>query len=161
MTAMPERETFGERAETFTRILRAPRALVFRAWTDPTLLAQWWGPRGFTAPVCEVDARPGGRIRIVMRGPDGWEHAMTGVFREVTPPERLVFTTAVPDEAGRPLLEGLNILTLAESGGLTTLTLEAHAVALVEQARAWLGGMKQGWGQSLDRLVELAAPRSA
>src|SRR5579872_6853405 len=75
---------------TITRVFDAPRALVFKAWTDPKHLAQWWGPHTFTNPVCELDVRTGGAFRIVMRGPDGAEHPARGVYGEVKPPERLV-----------------------------------------------------------------------
>jgi uncharacterized protein YndB with AHSA1/START domain len=62
---------FGEGTVTLLRVFDAPRALVWKAWTDPKMMAQWFGPRGFTIPVCELDARVGGSLRIVMRGPDG------------------------------------------------------------------------------------------
>jgi uncharacterized protein YndB with AHSA1/START domain len=77
---------------TFTRVLDAPRDVVFRAWTDPAHLARWWGPNGFTSPVCELDIRPGGAIRIDMLGPDGRYFLMGGEYREIVPPERLVFS---------------------------------------------------------------------
>src|SRR5260370_33691510 len=96
--SVAERNSSGaaanERTVVITRVLDAPRELVFRAWTDAKHLARWWGPKGFTNPVCEVDARPGGALRIVMRAPDGAEHPMTGVFREIMAPARLVFTSA-------------------------------------------------------------------
>ncbi len=81
------------------------REVVFNAWTDPKLMALWWGPHGFTNPVCELDARPGGKIYIVIRGPAGsdfsGDYPTTGVFHEVEPPSRLVFTTkAFEDEKG-------------------------------------------------------------
>src|ERR1700722_7233031 len=79
-----------------TRLFDAPRDLVFKAWTDPKHLAQWFGPHGFTNPVCEVDLRPGGIWRHVMRGPDGNDYPMISIFQEVLPPERLVFTSYVP-----------------------------------------------------------------
>src|ERR1700761_152564 len=99
----------AERTEselTITRVFDAPRALVFGAWTDPVQLAQWWGPQGFTHPVCEFDARTGGRFRIHMRAPDGTLYPMEGEIREITPPERLAFTNIAVDEDGRRLLEG-------------------------------------------------------
>lgn len=75
-----------------TRFFDAPRDRVFRMWTDPKHMAQWWGPRGFTNPICELNVRPGGSWRIVMRGPDGQEHPAKGVYREIEPPRRLVMT---------------------------------------------------------------------
>jgi uncharacterized protein YndB with AHSA1/START domain len=137
-----------------TRVFDGPRELVFKAWTNPKDVAQWWGPRGFTNPVCEVDARPGGGIRIVMRAPDGADYPMTGVFREITEPERLVFTNAAVDEQGKPILEGLTTVTFAEHGGKTKLILQTSAVGLVADAARMLEGMEEGWSQSLDRLAE-------
>src|SRR3981081_2563312 len=80
-----------DREVVITRVFDAPRALVFRAWTDPQHLARWWGPQGFSNPVCETDVRIGGAWRIVMRGPDGAEYPGGGVYREIVVPERLVF----------------------------------------------------------------------
>ena len=112
-----------------TRIYGAPRSLVFKAWTDARHMARWWGPRGFTNPVCEVDVCPGGLIRIDMRGPDGTTYPMKGVFQEIRELERLVFTsTALEDEHGKPLLEILNTVTFDDFKGITKLTL--HAVLL-------------------------------
>jgi uncharacterized protein YndB with AHSA1/START domain len=137
-----------------TRIFDAPRELVFKAWTDPKHVAQWWGPKGFTNPVCEMDVRLGGALRIVMRGPDGAEYPMTGVFREIVAPERLVFTNVAIDRQGKPLLEGLTTVTFTDLGGRTKLTLETRAVARVDYASRMLEGMGTGWTQSIDRLGE-------
>jgi uncharacterized protein YndB with AHSA1/START domain len=147
----------SERTVVITRVFDAPRELVFKAWTEATQLAQWWGPKGFTNPVCDVDARVGGTLRIVMRAPDGAEHPMTGVFREVIAPARLVFTNVAVDRDGKPLLEGLTTVTFAEQGGKTKLTLESRAVGLVDYASRMLEGMEAGWTQSIDRLGEQVA----
>ena len=101
---------------------------MFKAWTDPKHVAPWWGPHGFTNPVCELDARPGGAIRIHMRGPDGTVYPMTGVYQEIVEPERLVFTSAALDKEGNPLFEVLNTVTFAEQGGKTTQTSRARTV---------------------------------
>lgn len=85
-----------EREVIITRVFDAPRALVFKAWTDAAQLAQWWGPQGFTNPVCEFEARLGGKIRIHMRAPDGTLYPMKGEIREIAPPERLAFTNIAP-----------------------------------------------------------------
>jgi uncharacterized protein YndB with AHSA1/START domain len=74
---------------TLTRVVDAPRDLVWAAWTEPKHMAKWWGPKHFTNPVCELDVRPGGKILIHMRAPDGATHPMPGVFSEVNKPERL------------------------------------------------------------------------
>jgi uncharacterized protein YndB with AHSA1/START domain len=142
-----------------TRILGAPRSLVFKAWTDVNQMARWWGPRGFTNPVCELDVRPGGLIRIDMRGPNGTIYPMKGVFHEIVEPERLVFTsTALEDEHGKPLLEILNTITFEDFNGLTKLTMHARLVSkdfqLTPQVLAALSGMEQGWSESLYRLAD-------
>jgi len=137
-----------------TRIFDAPRELVFKAWTDPARLQQWWGPKEFTNPVCELDLRPGGAIRIHMRGPDGAIYPMTGVYHEIVEPERLGFTSAALDEKGKPLFEVLNTVTFAEHGGKTKLTVHASVARATAEAAPYLKGMPQGWSQSLDRLAE-------
>ncbi len=144
----------ADRELTLTRLFAAPRELVFRMWTDPQHVAQWWGPAGFTNPVCEMDVRPGGKLRIVMRAPDGTDYPMTGTVREVVAPERLVFTSAAIDEHGNALIDGLTIVTFTEQGGKTSLTLQTHAIALAPIAARMLEGMDSGWRQSLDRLEE-------
>ncbi len=141
-----------DRELTLTRVLDAPRELVFRMWTDPQHVAQWWGPMGFTNPVCEMDVRPGGALRIVMRAPDGTEHPMIGTYREVVSPERLVFTNSAVDGQGNVLLDGITVVTFTEQGGKTTLSLQTHAIALVPLAARMLEGMDAGWRQTLDRL---------
>ena len=77
----------------------APRDLVWMAFADPYHLSQWWGPKGFTNPVCELDLRPGGKWHHVMRGPDGREYPTDSVFIEVTPPERIVYRNAAASDA--------------------------------------------------------------
>ena len=142
-----------ERRINIIRVFNAPRRVVFKAWTEPEQLAQWWGPRGFTNPLCEVDARPGGTIRIIMRAPDGVSHEMRGVFREVSESERLVFTNRAIGPNGESLLEGLTTVSFSEREGKTTMTLDTSAVALLPEARAMLNGMNDGWSQSLERLT--------
>lgn len=111
----------------------------------------------FTNPVCELDVRPGGAIRIHMRGPDGTVYPMTGVYQEIVEPERLVFTSAVLDEEGSPLFEVLNIVTFAKQGPKTTLTTRARVVKSTATAAPYLKGMPQGWSQSLDRFAAFVA----
>jgi uncharacterized protein YndB with AHSA1/START domain len=147
----------AERELMITRVFGAPRELAFKAWTDPKHLALWWGPHGFTNPVCELDVRPGGAIRIHMRGPDGTVYPMTGVYQEIVEPERLVFTSAALDEAGNPLFEILNTVTFAEQGGKTTLTLRARVVKSTAKAAPYLEGMEAGWTQTLERLQAYVA----
>src|SRR5690349_22904554 len=118
----------AEREITITRVFDAPRVLVFKAWTDASELAQWWGPKGFTNPVCELDVRPGGAIRIHMRSPDGTVYPMTGVYQEVVEPERIVFKSAALDAAGNPMFEMLTTLTFAEEGGKTKQILRTRVI---------------------------------
>jgi uncharacterized protein YndB with AHSA1/START domain len=144
-----------DREVVLTRVFDAPRELVFKAWTDPKHLAEWWGPSGFTNPVCEVDVRPGGAILIHMRGPDGRVYPMTGVFQEVVEPERLAFMCGPLDGDGNQLLEVLNTATFVEHAGKTTLTLRAQVVKSTPEAAGMMDGMEAGWTQSLERLAEV------
>ncbi len=140
---------------TITRTFAAPRALVWRAWTDPKQLAKWWGPHGFSNPVCEINLNPGGAIHIVMRAPDGTDYPMRGEFREIAPPERLVFTSYPVDGEGRPLIDGLTTVTFVERDGATEMTLHTRAIGLAPVAVAMIAGMAAGWGQSIERLAGL------
>ena len=157
MAAATQTKPLAERELTITRVFDAPRALVFKAWTDPKHVAEWWGPKGFTNPVCEFDARVGGKLRIHMRAPDGTIYPMKGEIRELVVPERLVFTSIAVDAAGRHLLEGLTTVTFADEGGKTKMTLHTKAVAVVEEAAAYLQGMDAGWTQSIDKLQAFLA----
>jgi uncharacterized protein YndB with AHSA1/START domain len=157
MALAPQMKPLVEREVTITREFNAPRTLVFAAWTDAKHLAQWWGPKNFTNPVCEIDARKGGAIRIHMRGPDGAIYPMKGIIQEIVTPERLVFTNIAVDADGNHLLEGLTTVTFTESDDKTTLTLHTRAIAVVEQAAMYLQGMEMGWTQSIDRLQALVA----
>ncbi len=144
----------GCREVTITRSFAAPRALVWQAWTDPKHLSQWWGPRGFTSSVRELDVRIGGALSIVMHAPDGGDYPMRGVFRELIAPERLVFSNIAVDASDKPLLDGLTTVTFGEHAGKTEMVLHARAVALVPHAVAFLAGMEEGWTQSIDCLSE-------
>jgi uncharacterized protein YndB with AHSA1/START domain len=136
-----------------TRRLQAPRELVFKAWTDPSMLARWWGPKGFTNHEVEAEARPGGKLRIVMRAPDGTDYPMQGVFEEVDPPSLLIFSNQAVDAAGRAVLDGRTIVTFEEDGDYTMVRVIAQAAALVPEAAAYIAGMNEGWNQTLDKLV--------
>ncbi|MGA3171557.1 MAG: SRPBCC domain-containing protein [Chthoniobacteraceae bacterium] len=147
---------------TLTRVFDAPRALVFKAWTDSGHLAQWWGPHGFTNPRCEADPRPGGLIRIDMRAPDGTVYPMPGAYREVVEPERIVFTAGALGPDGTLLFEILSTVTFAESEGKTTVTLRTHVLTAKPGAEKHLEGQKIGWSQSLERLgAYMAEPQGA
>jgi uncharacterized protein YndB with AHSA1/START domain len=157
MIAIASTKPSAQREVTLTRTFDATRRMVFKLWTEPEHMAQWWGPKGFTNPVCELDARPGGAIRIHMRAPDGTVYPMSGTFREVVEPERLVFSAIAEDLEGNPLLEALTTVTFAEHGGKTTVTVHAKAVGIAPLAPQMLDGMQAGWIQSLERLAALLA----
>jgi uncharacterized protein YndB with AHSA1/START domain len=150
--AVAQAKSLAEGELTITRVFDAPRELVFKAWTDPQQLAQWWGPKGFTNPVCEFDGRVGGTLRIHMRSPDGRIYPMKGVIREIIAPERLVFTNIAVDASGDHLLEGLTTVVFTEENGKTKMSLNTRARAVVETAAAYLKGMDAGWTQSIDKL---------
>ena len=103
----------SEREIVMTRVFDAPRQMIYDAWTKPELLKRWFGPRGWSLVVCEIDLRVGGKWRFVLRGPDGNEMGMGGVYRELAPPERDVHTEKFDDYPGESLVTGV----LTESGG--------------------------------------------
>lgn len=140
-----------------TREYAVPRELVWRAFTEAQHLAQWWGPRGFTAPICEWDAKPGNKIMVVMRSPDGTRYPMGGKFLEVVPPERLVTITGALDDQGNLMFEFHHTLTLAEQpDGKTKLTMRSRlATVFVADAARYVGGFEGGMTQSLERLADL------
>jgi len=137
------------------RVFDAPRDLVWQAWTQAEHIAAWWGPEDFQATSVESDPRPGGVLRIVMRGPDGSEHATAGVYREIVDRERIVVASTILDPDGSPVLESSHTVELAEAGTGTAVTVTARAVALVPEAVAMLGGMQAGWNQSLQCLDDV------
>ncbi len=138
------------------RTLNAPRELVFQTWIDPKQLAQWWGPKNFTNPVCEVDARPGGSIRITMQAPDGTLIPTEGSFLEISAPEKIVFSNqAFKDVNGEPQLETLNTITFMEANGKTKLTVQAVVTKAGPNVAVSLASMENGWNESLDRLEQV------
>lgn len=145
-------EALGVPDMLVTRLLDAPRELVFSVWTDAEQLRQWWGPKGFTNPVCEVSSRSGGAIRIHMRAPNGTIYPMIGTYQEVVAPERLVFKSSALDENGQPLFEVLHTVTFAAEGHKTRLTVQANVLTTTAAGVPHLKGAQEGWSQSLDRL---------
>ena len=134
-----------------TRVVDAPRKLVWEAWTDPEHLPHWMlGPAGWTMPVCEIDLRPGGAWRYVWRNSDGSEMEMHGVYKEVSPPERLVST----ESWGGDWPETLNTLLLAEQDGTTTITNIARYPSREARDAALQTGMKEGMSESFNRLAD-------
>ena len=149
---------------SIVRMFDAPRDLVFKAWTDPKMVAAWFGPQGFTNPVCAWDARVGGEIHIVMRANDeiaaamGFRDApMRGEFRQVDPPKRLVFTNNAVDLDDNVVLNGLTTVTFEEQGNKTKMTFHTVASGTLPQVVFMLQGMEAGWTQSFDKLDALFA----
>ena len=141
--------TPSDREILMTRLFAAPRPLVFEAWTDPKYVSRWLlGPEGWTMPVCEIDLRPGGAWRFVWRKSDGQEMAMTGVYREVTPPERVVHT----ERWGPDWPETINTLTFIEKDGKTTCSLAVLYPSKEARDTALKTGMEDGVAVSFDRL---------
>ena len=141
------------------REINAPREKVFKAWTDPELLKQWWGPDGVTNSVNELDLRPGGSIAIVMLAGSelgdlaGNEWPMIGTFQEITPPSKLVYISSAVIN-GKPILDTLNTLTLEDHDGKTKMTLNIEVTRITPEAAGPLSGMEIGWNQSLDKLID-------
>jgi uncharacterized protein YndB with AHSA1/START domain len=156
MTATAKLAPSAARELIITRVLNAPRAVVFKAWTDPARARQWMGPRGFTATHVEGAVRPGGAWRACLRrdetGEDLWQG---GVYREVVEPERLVFTFAWDDKQGRRGHETLVTITFAEHQGKTTMTFRQAIFDSVEQR----DGHHGGWTSTFERLDEHVGKR--
>ncbi len=140
----------AERELVITRVFAAPRALVFKAWTEPERMAHWSGPRGFTLTSSTMDVRPGGAYRSCIRSPEGTDHRMRGVYREIVEPERLVFTFGWEEPDGTPGREMLITVTLAEQDGKTRMTFHQARFDSVRD-RDEHG---DGWGSSFDLLDE-------
>jgi uncharacterized protein YndB with AHSA1/START domain len=151
-TTAPPSDT-AERELVITRLLDAPPALVFRMWTDPAHLVRWLGPRGFHGHSAQLDLRPGGAWRAAIRSPEGRDHVMQGVYREILADERLVFTFAWLGEDGAPGHQTLVTIGLAAEGPRTRMTFHQAVFETVESRDAHLGG----WSSCLDRLVEAVA----
>lgn len=151
-----------ERELVITRVVDAPRDLVFKAWTEPARVMRWWGPKGFTCPVCKIDLRPGGSFLSCMRSPDGKDYWGKGVYLEIVEPERFVCTDSFADEDGNtvsPREYGMSpdwpeeariAVDFAEQGGKTTVTLRHWPLP----PGAERDMCEQGWSESLDKLEE-------
>jgi uncharacterized protein YndB with AHSA1/START domain len=140
-----------DREIVLTRVFDAPRRLVFDAFTRPELLRRWFGPRGWSLSVCEVDLRLGGAFRFVLRGPGGADLGMRGVYREIVPPERSVHTESFDDYPG----ESIVTTALVEQGGQTTLTATVLYPSREVRDAVIKSGMEHGAGESYDKLAEL------
>jgi uncharacterized protein YndB with AHSA1/START domain len=140
----------ADRELEITRLIDAPRRLVFRAWTQPEHLARWWGPQGFTTIACQMDIRVGGTYRFGMRSADGVEYWKRGIYREIVEPERIVFTFAWEDVDGRPRRELLTTVTFLEEGTKTRLTLRQVGFTAVGQRDEHV----IGWSSCFERFAE-------
>lgn len=163
---MPANDTPNDAADRhellITRVFDAPRELVFRAWTDPEQMKQWWGPKGFTLPYCTIDLRAGGKIHFCMRSPDGFEIWCGGVYQEIVPPERIVSSDYFSNKEGEivsPATYGMPdwpeqmmmTVTFIESEGKTTMTVRQRAETPLPKSGA--EGADAGWNESFDRLA--------
>ena len=146
-----------EREVVMTRVFDAPRRLVFDALTKPELLRRWFGPRGWSLVVCEADLKVGGAWRWVLRGPDGRDMGMRGVYQEITPPEWLVSTESFDDYPG----ESLNTLILSEEDGKTTFTITVRYASQEIRDAVIKSGMEHGAAECYDKLAELLASADA
>jgi uncharacterized protein YndB with AHSA1/START domain len=148
--------TLAERELVISRIIDAPREKVFKAWTDPELLKQWFAPKPWTTPVAELDVRPGGASLIVMRGPDGNEFPNRGVYLEVVKNERLVFTNAYTkawEPSDKPFMTA--IITLDDLGGKTRYTARVLHWTVADREAHEKMGFHKGWAQCADQLAAL------
>src|SRR5262245_20328692 len=140
-----------------TRVFDAPRQLVWDAFCKPELLKRWFGPRGFTLPICEVDFRVGGGFRFVLEGPDGTRMGMRGVYRELNPPERSVHMESTDDYPG----ESQVTTVFVEKGGKTTMTVTCLYPSKEVRDIVIQTGMEHGAAESYDRLNELLTGTSS
>lgn len=146
-----------DREIVLTRVFDAPRHMVFDAFTRPELLKRWFGPHGWSLVVCEVDLKVGGSYRFVLRGPDGRQMGMRGVYREITPPDRSVHTESFDDYPG----ESVVTTVLDEKSGKTTLTATILYASQEVRDAVVKSGMEHGAAESYDRLAELLASPEA
>ena len=142
-----------DREIVLTRVFDAPRHLVFDAFSKPELLKRWFGPRGWSLVVCEVDLRVGGGFRFVLRGPDGKDMGMRGVYREIVPPERSVHMESFDNFPGEAQVTSVFV----EQGGKTTLTATVLYPSQEVRDAVIKSGMEHGAAESYDKLAELLA----
>lgn len=158
MNAKAEAAPTSGRELVLTRLIDAPREKLFRAWTEPELLKQWFAPLPYTVPVVEIDVRPGGSSFFLMRGPDGTEFPNRGVYLEVVENERLVFTDAFTEAwqpSEKPFM--VAIVTFEEEDGKTRYTARARHWSVEDREAHERMGFHEGWGQCADQLAALVA----
>lgn len=148
----------ADRELVLTRLINAPREKVYRAWTQPELLKQWFAPKPYTTPIVEIDVRPGGSVYFVMRGPDGKDLPNHGVYLEVVPNERLVSTDAYVrawEPSEKPFMT--LILTFENEGGKTRYTARVRHWTVADREAHEKMGFHEGWGICADQLEALVA----
>jgi uncharacterized protein YndB with AHSA1/START domain len=142
----------SDREIVITRIFDAQRNLVFKVVTDPNLIPQWWGPKRFTTTVDKMDVRPGGVWRFVQRDTDGKEYAFNGVYREIAPPERLVYTFEFEGMPGHVILE---TVTFEEQNGKTKQVVTDLFQTIEDRDGMYKSGMEEGAVETMGRFEEL------
>jgi len=135
------------------RVIAATPERLFELWTDPEELAKWWGPEGFTTPTYAMDVRPGGRWHTTMRRPDGSEHVVSGIYRAIEPPKRLVFTWGWDDDAGMRGHETEITVTFEPAPGGTRMMLVQQTFVDTDSRNRH----EHGWGSSFVCLAREAA----
>jgi uncharacterized protein YndB with AHSA1/START domain len=141
----------SDREIVMTRLFNAPRALVFKAYTDPEAIPHWWGPRGYTTVVDTMDVRPGGRWRFVQRDAEGNEFAFNGEYREITPPERLVNTFEFEGLPGHVVVD---TASFEEQDGKTRVTVTSLFASVEDRDGMLQSGMEEGAVDTWNRLDE-------
>jgi len=149
-----------------TRIFDAPRALVWKAWTEPQYVMQWWGPKGFTAPVCKIDFRVGGKFLCCMKSPDGQEGWNGGEYDEIVPHEKIVYSLYFADSQGNKVdpaqlgieheaIEDARDVVIFEDfgNGQTKITMIGNET--MEEAKN--SGQVEGWNEILDKVAAVVA----
>lgn len=150
--------SMADRELVLTRLIDAPRHKLYRAWTEPELLTQWFAPLPYTTPHAELDVRPGGSNVVVMRGPDGQDMPNRGVYLEVVPNERIVFTDAYLcawEPSQKPFMTV--ILTFEDEASQTRYTVRVRHWSVADREAHEAMGFHQGWGVCADQLTALVA----
>lgn len=158
MSATAEAAPPAQRELVLTRLIDAPREKLFRCWTEPELVTQWFAPLPWTTPHAELDVRPGGTSLVVMRSPEGQDYPNRGIYLEVVPNELLVFTDAYVsawEPSEKPFMTG--ILTFEDEGGKTRYTARVRHWTEADREAHEKMGFHEGWGQCTDQLAALAA----
>lgn len=144
-----------ERRLKLRQTFAAPREIVWRCWTTPKYMKEWWSPEHFTVPLAQADLRPGGKIRIGMQDADGTRYISEGTIEEVMRPERFSFTLSPLGAAGEKLFEAHHTVTLISTGTGTELQLDIRLTASTAAAASYIAGIELGWRQSLAKLDNL------